>query len=145
MLNIYLSDDKLPSDLKYVFDNETYFGRYEVKDSLENRMIIKHVEQGEYFDSTFFKDRFGGLLYLSLLSTSSKILLNVQNNPDKVFNGDELGVNALNVLTSLSQGNIILRGDYRWFSEQVIPNNNFKVNNILCTSQDDFERIVNYA
>lgn len=95
MLNIYIGKEQIPKDKILIYDIEDYFGTVRIKDDLNNREIIEKIELGHYIDEETFKDKFGRNLFADCLSTSSKILICQNQEPDKyIFNASELGVNA---------------------------------------------------
>lgn len=95
MLNIYIGKEYIPEDKILIYDVEDYFGTVRIKDNLTNREIIKKIELGNYVDEETFEDKFGRSLFADCLSTSSKILICQNQEPDKyIFNASELGVNA---------------------------------------------------
>lgn len=70
------------------------------------RRIIKEVEKGEYVNEKFFRDRFGGMLYYTELSTGVKAMLEMEAFPDAVINCAEVGNNALQYFSLLDEGSI---------------------------------------
>ena len=108
MLNIYIGKEYIPEDKILIYDVEDYFGTVRIKDNLTNREIIKKIELGIYIDEETFEDKFGRTLFADCLSTSSKILICQNQEPDKyIFNASELGVNA-HPLALKNKGNLYL-------------------------------------
>lgn len=107
MLHLKISDD-IKKEVNT--DIEVEFMKFRLKDSMINRKIIEIIEKGKYNDEYSFIDRYGFKLYDSEMSTGCKAALCVANNPDKVFNLIECGINAQDVIiTTLKEGNIIIR------------------------------------
>ena len=107
MLHLNISDDITTEQ----FNNmEMEFDKIRLTGSNKERSIIKFIENGTYNNDYSFIDRFGLKLDISEMSTGCKAALCVANNPKKVFNLIECGVNAQDVIiTTLKEGNIIIR------------------------------------
>lgn len=103
MLNIFVGE--IPSHLNYIFDNESYFGSYELEGSEINKYIINEIDGGSYVDKSVYLDEYGCRLYLTCLSTGAKTLLNIANT-DSLCNGVEMGQNALDILFGCVDGNV---------------------------------------
>lgn len=110
-LNVYTRKEDIPDGMFYVNDNDklfvpTDFGKLDfVKD------VICYVDKGSYESGLYFlgRDKDIGLLSLSCLSTGSKTLINIFNNPDKCFDISCCGTNAKLMLGKLHSGNIYWR------------------------------------
>lgn len=141
-LHIYIGKENLPEDKEFILDNENYFAFSGITDCDFSRYVIKEIEQGEFINTMFFRDRFGGQLYIDCLSTGSKTLLNIYNNEDKVFYGGEMGDNALELLSILRNGNIYF-DNMRSNDLLGIPfQKGIYVNNIFCADYDAVEEVL---
>lgn len=94
-MNIYIGKENLPKDAKFLFNVEQFFPQVLIADCEFNREVIRVIDGSEYVSTTMFKDRFGGGLRKSCLSTSCKILITLYQCPDIIVNCAEIGVNAL--------------------------------------------------
>ena len=108
MLNIYIGRENIPEDIEVVKDNEAYFIRNELKKDDITCLVLKEIDEAKLNDDIRVMDRFGVNIYPSMLSTSTKTLLNIHYNQDKVFNVCEVGQNAIELLVSCIDGNIYL-------------------------------------
>ena len=94
--------------IELVVINDIYFNQYTVS-LLDDRAkeIIRQIDHSEMLSPFSISSRFDGMaLNIDKLSTGCKTALNVMYNPDKVFDIRECGDNALDVIYSLSEGNI---------------------------------------
>lgn len=99
--------DNVPEDLKIIRFNDAYFNKTGIiPDNPLTKEIIKDIDKGEYVSSKVFKGRTKemGNLDLRMLSTGTKTLLNIINNPDVCFDVCECGDNALSYLFKLRSG-----------------------------------------
>ena len=103
MLNIYTNRELVSND-KYVLDNDAYFVYTGIKDTEAVRDILSKIDGATIKDNRLF-DRFGVSIYPDMLSTGSKTLINMSLS-DKVFDGRELGYNALVYMFSAIDGNV---------------------------------------
>lgn len=108
MLNIYVGKDNLPRDKQFIFDVESIFPGVTITGTNVQRYVISDIEKGEYVDNKRFKDRFGGLLYYTDMSTGSKAIMVVDFFKDYIINCDECGENALGLMSLLDAGNVFL-------------------------------------
>lgn len=108
MLNIYIGRDNLPKDKQFIFDIEDVIYLVKITGTEFQRMVLRRVEHGDYYNNELFKDRFGGLLYYNEMSTGSKALFEVESLRDCVINCSECGENALRLLSNLRHGNVFL-------------------------------------
>lgn len=106
MLNIYIGKESLPEDKKFIFDVESVFLLVKITGSDFQRKVIEEIEHGSYYDNKRFKDRFGGLLYYSNMSTGSKALFEAEYLINDIINISECGENALRMLSYLNNGNV---------------------------------------
>ena len=105
-INIYIGRENLPLDKPFIRDLEASILAVKMSGTSFQRRIIKEVEKGEYFNDKFFRDRFGGLLYYTELSTGVKAMLEMEAFPESVINCVEVGNNALQYFSLLEQGSI---------------------------------------
>jgi hypothetical protein len=102
-----------------LMDINKEFSKIEIHDSKLNRKIIKEIEQGEYFDTERFIDRFKIGVRLKDMSTGCKAALLVANT-DKEIDTQECGENALySILNLCNTGSIVVRDLERtfWYDE----------------------------
>jgi hypothetical protein len=130
MINIYTNLQNLPKGIKYINDNESYFVRNTVEDSIINREIIKTIDKGEYASQDRFIDRLGTAVYIGCLSTSSKILINLCHNTSDVFNCDEMGRNAFEfALYNIKDCNMCFTDGLIYNIPEDIDRNNVRIDN----------------
>lgn len=91
MLNIYTRKDSIPSNLSFVQDPEKLLAYLKLTYSEMDREVIRIIEQGEVIDAFYYLDSFRCKCSVDWLSTTSKILLGVEQT-DFIVNGVELGV-----------------------------------------------------
>jgi hypothetical protein len=109
MLNIYTDKSKIPSNLEYIHDNDGFFPENRLQGTDMDKHIVETIDIGKYVDGGKFIDRLGNATSIGFLSMSSKTLLNIVNNTDKVFNGVEMGADAIILLIeSMCDGNLYL-------------------------------------
>lgn len=107
MLNIYTRKDSIPSNLSFVQDPEKLLAYLKLTYSEMDREVIRIIEQGEVIDAFYYLDRFRCKCSVDWLSTTSKILLGVEQT-DFIVNGVELGYDGYHFLCLLGHGNIYL-------------------------------------
>jgi hypothetical protein len=90
-----------------VNDIEKEFLSLKLNCTAEEKAVVKLIDKGELIDSNSFIDRFGYKLYTSSLSTGCKTALCVINNPDKVINLVECGLNARDIIISIIRNGMI--------------------------------------
>lgn len=142
MLNIFVGREKLPETAVVVVDNETGFLDTVLEDTETVRRILKNVEHASYCDETSFIDRFGYKLYSDFLSTSTKTLLNINHQTDKVFYGGEMGTSALIELLRLKKGNVYFDADFEDFIQPEEGTECVYVNGVLCKNVLEMEAAV---
>lgn len=142
MLNIYVGEDKLPKGKVAVIDNESGFLDTVMENTEVVRRILNNVEHAEYCDESSFIDRFGYKLYSDFLSTSTKTLLNINYQTDKVFYGGEMGTSALIELLRLKEGNVYFDVDFEDFIQPEEGTQCVYVNGILCRNVLEMEEAV---
>ena len=107
MLNIYTNSSKIPEDKVYVSDPEKLMAYLILSDSELDSRVLHEIEQGRKYDNYHFIDRFGCKCPLDWLSTTSKVLLGIEQT-DFIINGTELGYNGYQFLCSLDRGYVFL-------------------------------------
>ena len=112
MLEIFTSKDLIDKD-KFILDCNSYFYKVGIQDTDECKNIISVIDGASYLSRDRVLDRFGIAIYSDCISTSSKILI-CMSCEDKVFNGVELGDNAIEYMLSSCNGKVLLepRGFY---------------------------------
>ena len=107
-LHIYTNISEIPANIKLVNDNESFFNnRTYLKDCEFTRKVLTTIDDSEYVDTTTFRSSFGNrdIIPRNCLSTGTKTLLNLYNNPTKYcFDLCECGNNALKVLREITEG-----------------------------------------
>lgn len=103
MINVYIGEQNLPKDRKFIFDPLPLLSLAKVPDTSFVRKVISDIDRGEYYDDRFFTSRFGGQLWYKDLSAGSSTLLVMYLYPDYVINGIELGTNALAYISLLEE------------------------------------------
>ena len=131
-MNIYIGKENLPKDAKLIFDVERFFPQVLIRDCEFNREVIRTIDRGEYVSPTLFNDRFGRGLHSKCLSTSSKILILLNQRPDVVINCAEIGRNALDYIVKCHNGNAFFPNND--FDIQAIPTCSVSVNGKECGS-----------
>ena len=124
MLNIYIGKENLPADKKFINDVEAVFLNVDMYGSIFQKNVIEVIDKGRYLDKSKYIDRFGNHLYLSDLSTGSKALLLTEAFPDMIINFDEVGLNAISLLSGIGEGNIFFssRSDSILYNKDVTLN-----------------------
>lgn len=107
MLKLYLPDElKDRSDV--VRNVDEVFYNMAVKDTETNRKLIEQIEEGTYYDTVSYIDRFGIRSYYEDISIGCKVALSVAQNPDKIFDTVECGNNARDaIILNCKEGSII--------------------------------------
>lgn len=108
MLEIFDNrEDILDRCIPLIDSNDEFFDSgVELADDALTREILQKIEKARYGDSLSFYGRAddGKLLNKDLLSTGTKTLLNIKENPKLCFNVCECGDNALCLLPLLKEG-----------------------------------------
>lgn len=109
-LQVYRSIDEVPSDIKVIESNDSFF------DGITNLTktelvceILRTVDKAEFNSSQTFIGRTKelGALHKSMLSTGTKTLLNIIQHPEFCFNVAECGNNALQFIPRIKEGYIL--------------------------------------
>lgn len=108
MLNIYTSLTDVTKDERFIKDVDAFFGSNVLHDDDFTRMVLNRIEKCTEYKDNIFIDRSGVGLYSSFLSTGTKILLSISYYPEYIFNGIEMGYNAAQLLSYVSNGNIYI-------------------------------------
>lgn len=88
--------DEIPANT--INDAEMAFDMIKLTGDEIDRKLIHSIEKGEYLDTSWFVDRFGGKRSLFDMSTGRKATLAVHHNPNTPVNFAEVGDNALSYL-----------------------------------------------
>lgn len=133
-VNIYLGQENLPKDKKFVFDVESAIYLVNVEGTAFQRKVLMEIEQGSYGDSRRWVDRFGSTLYYSDMSTGAKILFEL-DALDMVINCVEIGNNALGLIQYIEDCHVYLDSN-----DIIVPYNlcdiKIKVNGISFDNND---------
>ena len=102
-------NDFIP-DENTIVDVDKEFAKLKIKCSAYERKVIELIDKGKLLDGKSYIDRFGFKLRLSEISSGSKTALCVINNPDKIVDTAECGLNALSAIICVCRnGNILVR------------------------------------
>lgn len=107
MLNIYTRNGSIPSNLEFVQDPEKLLAYVTLTHSEMDKDIIECIEHGKVINAFYYLDCFGYKCSVDWLSTTSKILLGIEQT-DFVINGMELGYNGYHFLCLLEHGHVYL-------------------------------------
>ena len=107
MITIY-KKSAIPKNIEIVVLNDIFFNKYTVEKLDERAVeIVEKIDRSKMLNKYMIYSRFNGTaLNIDKLSTGCKTALNIMYNPDKIFDICECGDNALDVIYSLSQGNV---------------------------------------
>ena len=108
-LIIYTNRKDIPSDVRYIHSNDTFFNSVSLKNSATTEKILKDIDKAQYNSPITFigRDMQLGALNKNNLSTGCKTLLNIISNPDKCFNIIECGKNVFRLLPLITTGHIL--------------------------------------
>lgn len=97
MIRVYTSEDKVKNGKKVIDLNDNYFDVYFKEFTDKDLEVLKEVENAKYIEGNLIKSPYG---YCSIydMSTGTKTIINVINNPDIIFDVTECGKNALTYL-----------------------------------------------
>lgn len=108
MITIFKNKNSISQDMEYIEFNDVYFNQ-NTASMLDKKaeMIIETIDGAKLIGKYKIRSKFNDtILDVDKLSAGCKTVLNVLNNPDKVFCLKECGNNALEVLYSLESGNV---------------------------------------
>lgn len=134
MFNIYIGKNNIPSELKFLYDPESVTLMIDLEHSNMSRDIVKSIDKGEVIGRNVFKDRFGIGMYSEALSTTSKILLLLEQT-DLLINANELGDNGLHYLNRMCLGNVYFDNALRNIEPEVYP---AAVNGVIVNTISEF-------
>ena len=108
MITIFKNKNDIPQDMDYVELNDIYFNQNtSAKLDSKAEKIIKIIDESKLISKYKIRSKFDdNILDIDKLSAGCKTVLNVLYNPDKVFCLKECGNNALEILYSLTSGNV---------------------------------------
>ncbi len=112
MLNIYVGEENIPKDLKFIYDPESITTLLDLNKDIVSRYVVKEIDKGDVIDSGTFKDRFGIKVYAESLSTTSKIILALLQT-DFLVNVNELGTGGIYMLNHMTTGNAYISNIFR--------------------------------
>jgi hypothetical protein len=118
MLRIYT--DKKLLDVPMIYDCDSAFEGIKLTNIDFTNRVLGEIELGEYVDEDTFKDRFGRNMYISNLSTSSKILLLASKCDNYALFCDEIGSNAVDFLLECINAIIYFEGRNIEFKTELI-------------------------
>lgn len=108
-LHVYRELKDIPSEIQFINSNDLFFDAHTfIQDSDLVREVLNKIENAECSDGKTFIGRTKdfGKLYKEYLSSGTKTLINIIQNPDKCFNLSECGSNALEFLQKISEGHV---------------------------------------
>ena len=108
MITIFKNKNDIPQDVEYIELNDIYFNQNTAR-KLDDRApeIIGIIDEAKLISQYKICSKFNDIvLDIDKLSAGCKTVLNVLYNPDKVFCLKECGINALEVLYKLEEGNV---------------------------------------
>ena len=123
-LNVYLSRESVPEELTIIDANDDMFIVIPQTDLA--RHIVKTIDSGTVTSEyTYMVDDMPhlGNLSASSLSTGSKTLINILSNPKVCYNVIECGMNALQMIPLITEGNILWEVPFVSLSEDNVPCN----------------------
>lgn len=138
MLNIYIGKNNLPSDKKFIYNPQALSVDLDLLKNDFVKHVLKEVEQATPQTKETYFDRFGRGLFNTTLSTSTVILLSLEQFPDLIINGDEMGDNAFEVLCTMDTGSIYFSDGIRELEEIPLP---FILNGSIITSEEELWRV----
>lgn len=109
MLIFYDNKKDIPDGIKVIKSNDTYFNAHTMlpnSDFVDK--ILSTIDKAVRVSERAFRGRSDKFADLDrqCLSTGTKTLLNILQNPDVCFNITECGLNALELLPLIDDGNI---------------------------------------
>lgn len=116
-INIYVGKENLPENIKFVHDVDAFFVGMPLQKTPFTSKVLQEVEQSSFCDAQHFKDRFGHMLPVSCLSTSSKIILAVARYHDVVINCSEVGRNAIDLLLEVPDASLYFKSGFYTFRQ----------------------------
>lgn len=134
MLSVYIGAENLPKDKKFVKDPQPLASDLNLMLDGYTREVLSEIEQAIPQSENTYIDRFGRGLYSTTLSTSTVILLSVNQFDDYVINGDELGNNAFALLLSADKGSIYFSDGWYDIENITLP---FILNGKVCNTDQD--------
>lgn len=107
-LHIYTDKKYIPSDLQFIDNNNLFFKQTTLINTPECKKVLSTIDKATYLDENNFlpRDAEVGPLNKSCLSTGTKTLLNILNNPNKCFDVTECESNALELMCELAEGHV---------------------------------------
>ena len=105
-LTIFTDKNKIPKEMKFINCNDIFFGSVSLTNSDKEKEILYKIDKAQYNSADTFigRNKNLGAIYKDKLSTGCKTLLNILYNPDICFNVVECGHNALELLSTLTEG-----------------------------------------
>lgn len=134
MLNVYIGRENLPSDKRFIRNPLPLASDLNLLLNSFAKEVLLEIEQATPQSHNTYIDRFGRGLYSTTLSTSTIILLAVNQLTDYVINGDELGSNAFNILCRANAGSIYFSDGIRDIENITTP---FVLNGKICQNEQD--------
>ena len=97
MVNVYTNRKYLKDGEIYENKGDLYFGLFNKTLSSQEKMLIEKIENAVFLNDTDIKTPYG-VCSIFDMSTGSKLLINVLQNPNTVFDVTECGRNVLEEL-----------------------------------------------
>lgn len=109
MLKVHTDLKSVPMD-RYIDVNDFEFEIVgKIPDTDFSRRVLEVVEKGKYYSDSIFISRDGVALSKNDLSTGSKTLFNIVNNPSKCVSLEECGFNVIDLLKYVNDGEVYWR------------------------------------
>ena len=98
---------KKPDNVQTIISNDTYFDAHtNIPDTELGKRILKEIDGAEYISPNTYQSNYDGYgpLDKQCLSTGTKTLFNIMQNPQICFNLTECGINVLKLLPFIHNG-----------------------------------------
>lgn len=142
MLNIYFhNEDNLP-EAQTVHNVEEEFDKLRLNGTELDKKLIEVIEQGQYLDCYSYIDRWGYKLPIDDMSNGCKAALCVANNPDKIIDLIECGLNARDVIINYCTEGSIIISDYGIIIRQYVRTIDVHIDNYNITDIDKLNEYI---
>lgn len=106
-LNIYTKKGLIPKDMQFVGSNDAFFDENTfLREDIFIEEILKTIDKAVRVSDFTFIGRDSNIMNKNYLSTGTKTLLNILESPDTCFNIEECGVNVLDYIPRIKNGNV---------------------------------------
>lgn len=101
MFHLYTNKDRIPKSKTYITNCDLLIDMFGVGSEFAKK-VITSIDKGSYYNDSMFTDRFGGNLYYNCLSTTSKLLIVLEEESDYCIDISEMGDNGIQYLLDLN-------------------------------------------